>query len=59
MNWFIENWYWIALGAAVLIYVMGRRRGTGRPHAVGDDQKGLIEADGDPTKRPRRRHGCC
>lgn len=60
MNWFLQNWYWIALGAGALIYLLGRRRGPGQPQAVhDDDQKGLIEADDDPSKRPRRHRGCC
>lgn len=60
MNWFVQNWYWFALGLGILVYLSGRRRQFGQPHAVrDDDHKGLVETDGDPSKRPRRRRGCC
>lgn len=58
MNWFVQNWYWFALGLGILVYSFGRRRQFGQPQAV-DDDEGLVETDGDPSKRPRRRRGCC
>jgi len=60
MNWFLQNWYWIALGVALLAYLLGRRRRAEERQAVHeDDYRRLLEADGDLSKRPRRRHGCC
>jgi hypothetical protein len=60
MNWFVQNWYWIALGLGIPIYLLSLRRRTGRPQAVhDDDHKGLFVTDGDPSKRPPRRRGCC
>jgi hypothetical protein len=60
MNWFLQNWYWIALGIGILIYLLGWRHRSGQPQAVhADDHKGLVGTDGDLARRPRRRHGCC
>lgn len=60
MNWLLQNWYWIALGAALLAYLLVRRRRAEERQAVHeDDYRGLLEAAGDSSKRSRRRHGCC
>jgi len=60
MKWFLQDWYWIALGVGVLMYFSGRHRRGGQPQAADDDDhKGLVETNGDLSKRPRRRRGSC
>jgi hypothetical protein len=60
MNWFLQNWYWIAFGVGVVMYFLGRHRRVGESQAAeGTGHEGLVETDGDASNRPRPRRGCC